>query len=144
VTGSRQGNKNKNKTVPTEADPHALIAAIPDPQKRDDCRELLTLMQEATGEPPVLWGSTIVGFGTFHYRYASGREGDTATVGFAPRKDAITLYGVLDHEPEAEQLERLGKHKLGKGCVYVKRLSDVDAGVLRELITTAYRSKQQG
>ena len=118
--------------------PQALLDAIEDERKREDATRLLRLMAEATGEPPMLWGTSMIGFGSFHYRYASGHEGDTMKVGFAPRKTALTLYGLQGHARSGELLSRLGKHTLGKGCVYIKRLDDVDIEVLRDLVVHAH------
>ncbi|MBX6722385.1 MAG: DUF1801 domain-containing protein [Dactylosporangium sp.] len=126
------------KTKPTDRSVEDFFEAIPDERKRQDCRELARLMAEITGEPPVLWGSSIVGFGSEHYVYDSGHAGTWPPVSFAPRKSAIALYlrGSLDDR--REQLARLGKHSTGKSCIYIKRLGDVDVSVLRELIETAY------
>ena len=96
--------------------------------------ELISMLSAATGEPPVLWGTSIIGFGARHYRYASGHEGDTALIGFSPRATALTLYLSLNFDDHAEALDRLGKHKIGKGCLYVKRLSDVDRSALEALV----------
>ncbi|MET0842281.1 MAG: DUF1801 domain-containing protein [Mycetocola sp.] len=126
------------KTQQTDEDPQALIDGIEDERKRADADRLLRLMADVTGEPPKLWGPTMIGFGSFHYRYASGHEGDTMKVGFAPRKTALTLYGLQGHARSAELLSGLGKHTLGKGCVYIKRLDDVDTDVLRELVAYAH------
>ena len=93
------------------------------------------MLSAATGEPAVMWGSSIIGFGARHYRYASGHEGDTPLIGFSPRATALTLYLSLNFDDYTDTLARLGKHKIGKGCLYVKRLSDVDMAVLTELIT---------
>jgi hypothetical protein len=123
------------KTRPTGADPQAFIAAVPDPARRKDALALCRLLAEWTGEPPAMWGPSIVGFGSYHYRYESGHEGDAALVGFSPRKTSLVLYlagGLGDRYPEL--LERLGPHKTGKGCLYLKRLDDVDRDVLRELV----------
>jgi hypothetical protein len=132
---------NENKTQPTAVDAAAFIAAIPDEQRRADCAALAALMQEVTGEPPVMWGDSMVGFGKYAYRYASGRTGEWLVTGFAPRKDNLTLYFCFYLENQAELLARLGKHKIGKGCLYIKRLSDVDEGVLRELVGAAVAEK---
>ncbi len=126
------------KTQPHDGDPQALIETIEDERKRADAARLVHLMAEATGEKPVLWGPSIIGFGSFHYRYATGREGDTMRVGFAPRKTALTLYGLQGHARSEELLATLGKFTLGKGCVYIKRLDDVNEDVLRELVAHAY------
>jgi len=127
------------KTLPTDADPRAFIAAVGHPVRRADAKRLLDLMQEVTGHEPVMWGPSIVGFGSYHYRYGTGREGDACAVGFSPRKASLSLYG-LTYGPEAQALlERLGKHKTGAGCLYVNKLADVDAGILRELVEQGYR-----
>ncbi len=122
----------ENKTAPTGADPQAFIAAISDEQRRQDCAEVARLMQAATDAPPVMWGESIVGFGARHLKYESGREMDWMVLGFANRKDALTLYlPCLDQQ--ADLVKQLGKYKLGKGCLYIKRLQDVDQNVLSEL-----------
>ncbi len=126
------------KTQPTDEDPAAFIAAVEHPTRRADAELLLELMARVTGEPAVMWGPTIVGFGAYHYRYDSGHEGDAAKVAFSPRKANIALYG-LANAPEAEALlARLGKHKRGAGCVYVNKLADVELGVLEELVAVGY------
>ncbi|SDD98863.1 DUF1801 domain-containing protein [Rhodococcus tukisamuensis] len=122
------------KTGPTDASVDEFLGALTDPAKRTDSERLVEMMQAATGEPPVLWGSSIIGFGSRHYRYASGHEGDTALIGFSPRAAALTLYLSLDHDEFAATFDRLGKHKLGKSCLYVKRLADVDETALGALI----------
>ncbi|RMD73988.1 MAG: DUF1801 domain-containing protein, partial [Bacteroidetes bacterium] len=111
-----------------------FLDAVPDEQKRADSYRLLELMEELTGEPPVLWGPSLVGFGKYHYRYASGREGDFFLTGFSPRKQALTLYIMSGFSRYDELMARLGKYKTGKSCLYIKRLSDVDEEVLRTLI----------
>lgn len=131
------------KTKPTAADPAGFIAAIPDDKRRADCAALSEIMREVTGEGPVMWGESIVGFGKYQYKYASGRAGEWPVTGFAPRKDAITLYFCYYLENQADLLAKLGKHKLGKGCLYIKRLSDVDEAVLRELIAKAVTEKAE-
>jgi len=122
-----------NKTQPTPEDVDAFISRVDD-HKRADSVELISLLSAATGEPAVMWGSSIIGFGARHYRYASGHEGDTPLIGFSPRATALTLYLSLNFDDYTDTLARLGKHKIGKGCLYVKRLSDVDMAVLTELI----------
>lgn len=112
-----------------------FLAAVPDERRREDARRLAALMQEITGEPPAMWPSGIVGFGRYHYRYASGHEGDAALVGFSPRKTSLVVYLLGGFEDRYAQLvARLGPHKAGKGCLYLKRLGDVDEKTLRELI----------
>ena len=122
------------KTQPTSADVGAFLASVEDEQKRADCRQICAWMQEATGAPPQMWGASIVGFGSYHYRYASGREGDWFLTGFAPRAQNISLYIMAGFSAYEELMNRLGKYKTGKSCLYIKRLSDVDSEVLKELI----------
>lgn len=124
------------KTKPTGDDVEAFLQSVAE-TVRSDCRELVMIMRAATGADPVMWGSSIVGFGSVHYRYASGREGDWFRVGFSPRKRNVTLYLADGVDSHAEQLQRLGTYSAGKGCLYIKRLDDVDQGVLVELINNA-------
>lgn len=126
------------KTVPTQVPPADFIASIPEDKRREQGQRVLALMSDATGEAPTMWGPSIIGYGSQHYKYASGREGDWPKVGFSPRKGAITFYGLLDHEELHPLLEKLGTHTTGKGCVYVKKLEDIDETVLRELVSKAY------
>lgn len=126
---------------PAETTPMELqrfLESVPNERRRSDAMRLAELMAEVTGERGVLWGASIVGFGTHHYRYATGREGDTVRVGFAPRAANLVLYLAIPPDDDADLLERLGKHRRGKGCVYVTRLSDVDEDALRELIARSY------
>ncbi|MCO4768563.1 MAG: DUF1801 domain-containing protein [Deltaproteobacteria bacterium] len=123
------------KTKENDASVQSFLDSIEDDAKRADCVAIAALMEEVSGAPPRMWGKTIVGFGHYHYRYASGREGEWMRIGFAPRKRDLTLYIMDGYEERAELLTRLGKHKLGKSCLYIKRLTDVDATVLRELVT---------
>lgn len=121
--------------VPTSADVDAFLKAVPTESRRADAHALLELMRSVTGEPPVMWGPSIVGFGSYHYRYESGRTGDAPLAGFSPRKANLVVYlvgGFEDRYPKL--LEQLGPHKTGKACLYLKRLGDVDLGVLRQLI----------
>jgi hypothetical protein len=130
----------QNKTKATTASVAQFIAAIPDEAKRADAKTLVRLMQAATGEKAKLWGPSIVGFGTHHYIYESGREGDMPVVAFSPRKPAIVFYlGIGDSEP---LLAKLGKYTKGKGCLYIKRLADVDAKVLETLIAKAVAKRK--
>jgi hypothetical protein len=122
----------EQKTRPTPTTAAEFIAAVEDPKRRADAEAACALLAEATGEPPVMWGPSIVGFGAYHYRYASGHEGDAPLVGFSPRKANLVFYLYCD-EGRDDLLARLGKHKSGKGCVYVNRLSDVDPAVLKEM-----------
>ena len=125
------------KTKQTDASARDFVAAISDPARRRDCTELLRIMEEVAGEPPRMWGASIVGFGRYDYRYASGRTGTWFRAGFAPRKRALTLYLMLDLDARAERLEALGRHKRGKSCVYVRGLADIDLEVLRGLVRDA-------
>ncbi len=119
-----------NKTKPTKLSVAAFIDAITDPAKRADAKALVKLMQSATGEKPKMWGPSIIGFGSYHYTYDSGREGDMPIIGFSPRKAATVLYNMCGSETLRA---KLGKHMDGKGCLYIKRLADVDQQVLEAL-----------
>ena len=135
--------KAENKTKATDVSVEDYLAAINDEARRKDCEALADLMAKATKQPARMWGASIVGFGTHHYKYDSGREGDTCVVGFSSRKGDITVYGLNAAEGAAELLPKLGKHKAGKGCVYIKRLSDVDLKVLEELVAGAAAGRGQ-
>jgi len=127
----------ENKTKATKQSVAAFIDAVPDPSKKADAKTLVKLMQGATGEKAKMWGPSIVGFGSYHYRYETGREGDMPVIGFSPRKAATVLYGAAGFEGAEALLAKLGTHTTGKGCLYIKRLADVDGGVLEELVTKA-------
>jgi hypothetical protein len=131
-----------NKTKPTELSVGAYIDALPDDTRRADARTLADLMQKATGEEPKMWGPSIIGFGSYHYRYESGREGDMPLVGFSPRKPANVLYGVTGFSDSEALLSKLGKFTTGKGCLYIKRLADVDPKALRALVAKAVAAKR--
>jgi len=122
------------KTKENDRSVEAFLAGIEDAQKQADCRALVAIMQDATGAAPRMWGESIVGFGHYHYKYASGREGDWFLTGFAPRKQNLTLYIMAGFDNYEALLGRLGKHTTGKSCLYVKRLADVDMPVLTELV----------
>ncbi len=122
------------KTRPTEVTPEAFIAAVPDPVRQADAQTLAALMQRLTGDPPKMWGPSIIGFGNYRYKYESGREGEMCRVGFSPRKAELVLYVLDGAADQSETLARLGKHKTGKGCLYIKKLADVDINVLEALI----------
>lgn len=125
------------KTQPTAADVAAFLDAKAGPARRADCDQLMALMRQATGCEPVLWGPSIVGFGQYHYRYESGREGDAPLLGFSPRAADLSIYLLAggDAPEPAALLQRLGKHKMGKACLYVKRLADIDADILAQLMS---------
>ncbi len=124
----------ENKTRATDASVEAHLEAIDDETRRRDCLALLALMKQATKAEPKMWGSSIVGFGSYHYKYESGREGDACLTGFAARKGDISVYLVAEFDGQRELLARLGKHKMGKACLYVRRLADVDQKVLLQLV----------
>jgi hypothetical protein len=127
-----------NKTTPTSQSVDDFIASIPNDQKRKDCITLQGLMKEITKEDPVMWGTSIVGFGQYHYKYDSGREGDMLMTGFSPRSQNISIYIIAGFKRYETLMKKLGKHKTGKSCLYVKKLSDIDMEVLKELIEASY------
>ena len=122
------------KTKATRASVDNYLDAIGDELRREDCRTLVKLMRRVTKEPPVMWGTSIVGFGSYHYRYASGHEGDSCLAGFSSRKGDISIYVTAGFEGQEPFLANLGKHKAGKVCLYVKRLADVDLELLESLV----------
>lgn len=135
------------KTVKTDGKVQAYLQAIEDVSRRKDCEALAALMAEVTGAGPAMWGTSIVGFGEYHYRYASGHEGDSLRIGFSSRVGKISLYlsGLAyDEARPAEILSRLGAYSRGKGCLYIKHLSDVDLGVLGELVALSWKSPGLG
>ncbi|HVS14755.1 MAG TPA: DUF1801 domain-containing protein [Thermoanaerobaculia bacterium] len=135
------------ETRETDASVEAFLDAIADPARQEDCRQVLELMREVAGEPPKMWGSSIVGFGSYHYRYESGREGDWFLCGFSPRKQSLTLYLMDGFSGYPELMAKLGKHKTGRSCLYVNRLDDLDREVLRRLVersVAAMRARHAG
>ena len=133
----------ENKTQATSADVTAFIDGVADETQRADAHVIAAMMARLSGEPPKMWGPSIIGFGSYHYKYDSGREGDSLRIGFSPRKGQTVLYLIDGYAGKEAQLARLGKHKLGKSCLYIKRLSDVDMVVLEEMVieTLAYMAK---
>lgn len=128
-----------NRMRPTDADPQEFIAGVENATRRADAERLVEIMREITGEEPVMWGQSIIGFGSYHYRYESGREGDAPLIGFSPRKANLVVYLVADYEQRyPEQLAKLGPYKSGKTCLYLTRLDRVDEDVLRYLIKDSY------
>ena len=123
-----------NKTVQNNDDAKQFIEQVKDDTKREDCLALIALMQQLTGEAPAMWGTSIVGFGSYHYQYKSGRQGDFLRVGFSPRAQNISIYIMPGFDKFESELKVLGKHKLGKSCLYVKRLSDIDFEVLKKIV----------
>lgn len=130
------------KTKPNDGSVLEFIENV-DSGKREDAYRLLDLFTETTGYPAKMWGPSIIGFGSYHYKYASGHEGDAPLVGFSPRKDKISLYLSPADPKRDELLARLGKHKAGKGCVYVRKLADIDADVLKELIVHSVKTLKE-
>jgi Domain of unknown function (DU1801) len=127
------------KTARNDASVDAFIDAIEDDARRDDCRTLVRIMKQAVGVAPAMWGPSIVGFGSYHYKYESGREGDWFLAGFSPRKQNLTLYIMAGFERYETLMAKLGRHTTGKSCLYIKRLSDIDTKVLKELVTASAR-----
>ncbi len=123
-----------NKTVANSDDVGVFLNTITPDQKRDDCIAIATMMGELSGEPAKMWGKSIVGFGTYHYKYESGREGDMMRIGFLPGAQKISLYIITGFEAHKRFLEKLGKYKTGKSCLYINKLADIDLSVLREMI----------
>ena len=134
----------KNKTTETETSVIDFINTfVEDEAKRNDAFELVKIMQNVTGFEPKMWGPSIIGFGSYHYKYASGHEGDAPLAGFSPRKAAISLYVYLSDENREELLSKLGKHKPAKGCIYVKKLSDINVEILKEMVSTSVKELQK-
>jgi Domain of unknown function (DU1801) len=134
----------ENKTQPTKMSVSAFVNAITDESRRSDAKTLVKMMQGATGEKPKMWGTSIIGFGSYHYVYDSGREGDAPLVGFSPRKAATVLYLGLGAGGSEALLAKLGKHTTSKGCLYIKKFADVDQKVLQSLVAksvTTMRAK---
>jgi hypothetical protein len=129
----------KLKTQRTSASVSAFLKGVTDDVRRNDCQTLVRIMKAAVGTQPKMWGSRIVGFGHYHYKYATGRENDWFLVGFSPRKQDLTVYIMTGFDRHDAILARLGKYKTGKSCLYIKRLSDVDVAVLQELISASVR-----
>lgn len=132
----------EQKTKPTEQTVTSFLENVPDEKVRKDCFDLVKLMEKATGFPPVMWGPSIVGFGQYHYKYESGHEGYSCLAGFSPRKQNISLY-IMGFDTRPALLDKLGKHKAAKGCLYIKRLSDIDQQVLEQLVKESVGYLQQ-
>ena len=130
------------KTKQTNASVKDFLNQIPDEERRNDCFAVAKIMEEITGSKPKMWGPSIVGFGTYHYKYASGREGDWMITGFSPRKKDLTLYIMMGFEKYPELMKQLGKHSTGKSCLYIKRLSDIHAPTLKKLIKASVKQLQ--
>ena len=131
----------ENKTKPTDASVAQYLAGIEDELRKRDCEALVKIMAKATKLKPKMWGTAIVGFGVHKYKYESGREGETCLVGFSSRKGDISIYGTGSAPNQEELLSKLGKHKMGKGCLYVGKLKDIDIAVLEQIISTTAAAK---
>lgn len=131
------------KTKQNEGDVEEFINGVVDERKRQDSFKILALMKEVTQSEPKMWGDSIIGFGSYHYKYASGREGDWFVAGFSPRKQNLTLYIMSGFDDYDELLGKLGKHSTGKSCLYIKRLNDIDMEVLRELVSKSVEHMEQ-
>lgn len=130
-----------NQTIRTGAAVDAFLAALEPPERRADAQALAAAMTSVTREPPAMWGPSIVGYGSVHYRYNSGREGDMPALSFSPRKNQLVLYGVGGAERHPDLLAGLGKHSTGKGCVNIKRMADIDPAALDTLLTAAWAAR---
>ncbi len=128
-----------NKTRPNKTSVRSFLAAIDDDGRRADCKAVAAIMRRVTGKPATMWGTSMVGFGKYRYKYESGREGDAFLTGFAPRKQALTIYVMDGFSGYDALMKRLGKYKTGKSCLYVKRLDDIDRDVLEQLLTRSVR-----
>ena len=131
------------KTKPSDDSVLDFLATIEEEQKRDDSYEIMNMMEEVSGEQPKMWGKSIIGYGTYHYKYASGREGDWMRIAFSPRKQNLTLYLMSGVERHPELLEKIGKYKNGKSCFYIKKLDDVDRDVLKELMIASLEEMEK-
>ncbi|MBU1096291.1 MAG: DUF1801 domain-containing protein [Bacteroidetes bacterium] len=131
------------KTKVNNADVEGFLNTVEDDQKREDCFEILKLMKAVTKEKPKMWGSSIVGFGSYHYKGASGREGDWMLTGFSPRKQNLTLYIIGGFDLHKDLLKKLGKYKTSVGCLYIKKLDDVDRKVLKELVSESVKKNEK-
>ena len=135
--------KNDLKTKVNEASVEGFLNSIEDEQTRADCFEILKIMKQVTKEEPKMWGASIVGFGSYHYKGSGGREGDWMLTGFSPRKQNLTLYLMGGFDPHKDLLKKLGKHKTSVGCLYIKKLADVDKKLLKELVTESVKTMKK-
>ena len=131
------------KTQQNDADVEGFLAAVENDRRREDSFTVLELMKRITGEKPRMWGTSIVGFGSYHYRYASGREGEWPRIGFSPRKQSLTIYVMPGFSTYDELLSRLGKHRTGKSCLYVNKLADIDMDVLEQLVVSSLETMRE-
>ncbi len=126
--------KSTNKTKPTKLSPRAFLRSVDHPKRRADGLALLPFFNQVTSLKPKMWGSSMIGYGRYHYKYDSGREGEFFLTGFSPRKTALTIYVMPGYRDMSENLARLGKHKIGKSCLYINKLDDIDLDVLEEIV----------
>jgi hypothetical protein len=133
----------KNKTMETQNSVSGFLTKITDEKKRKDCSTIIDKITENTGLEPKMWGTSIVGFGIYHYKYDSGREGDAPLAGIASRSNAITLYLTADFDNREELLSKLGKHKTGKGCIYIQKLEDIDISVLTKMVKNSIEQRKK-
>lgn len=131
---------SENKTKPTRASVDKFLKSAADKNRLQDCYKIIDIMKKITGEEPVMWGPGIVGFGKYHYRYESGREGDMCLCGFSPRKQNLVIYILMGFTKNAELMKKLGKYKTGKSCLYINKLEDIDVKVLKELIKESVKT----
>jgi hypothetical protein len=131
-----------NKTGQTEDDVGAFLDGVEPAQRRDEARIVIAMMQRVAAQAPAMWGPSIIGFGRNRYRYESGREGEMARISFSPRKAQLVFYGLISVPGVEERLARLGKHNTGKGCLYVKKLTDIDLGALEDLARLSYETRK--
>ena len=127
------------KTKPTDKSVTEFLKNVENPKRKEDSFKILKLMREVTQEEPIIWGDSIVGFGSYHYKYTSGREADWLAIGFSPRKQSLTIYIMDGFEKYGELLSKLGKHKTGKSCLYINKLEDVSIPVLKELMSESLK-----
>ena len=134
----------KNKTIETQNSVAVFLTTITDEKKRKDCSTIIDIITEDTGLEPKMWGTSIVGFGSYHYKYESGREGDAPLAGIASRANAITLYLGSNFDKREELLSKFGKHKIGGGCIYIQKLEDIETSILTKMVknSIAHRKKQ--
>ena len=132
------------KTRKSDADVGAFLDRIENDERREDCRAVVELLADVTGEPPVMWGASIVGFGSYHYKYASGREGDWMATGVSPRKQSLTVYIMTGFPRHEALMKKLGRYTTGKSCLYIRKLADVDMAVLRELVRESVEQVSKG
>jgi len=131
-------SKSKQKTTETTQSVSSFVKAIEDKQRQTDCFEIIEIIQKQSGFEPKMWGPSIIGFGSYHYKYESGREGDAPLVGFSPRKNEFALY-IPNFEKKEELLKEFGKHKTAKACVYIKKVEDINIEVLKKMVTNSIR-----